>query len=90
MSEQRLSDLAMLSMERDQSDQISFNEVIHRFEGTDRNRTMYCRNYFFVHYYKLNFQQHYYYRISSNTTPWRYNVWKGAKGGVLLEHGVLF
>ena len=38
MSEQRLSDMSLLSIERDLSNTIPFNEVIERFENGDKNR----------------------------------------------------
>ena len=38
MSEQRLVDLAVLSIERDLSQQLSLDEVIDQFAGRDRNR----------------------------------------------------
>ena len=40
MGEQRLSDIALLSIERDLSNSISFDDVIERFEGSDKNRTI--------------------------------------------------
>ena len=38
MSEQQLTDMTVLSMERDLSDKISFDEIIHLFVGDDKNR----------------------------------------------------
>ena len=38
MSEQRLVDLAVLSIERDLSQQLSLDEVVNQFAGRDRNR----------------------------------------------------
>lgn len=38
MTEQRLVDLATLSIENDLSGQISFDEVLEEFAGKDKNR----------------------------------------------------
>lgn len=40
MSDERLSDLATLSLERDISANLDFDEIIHQFEGTDKNRSI--------------------------------------------------
>ena len=40
MGEQRLSDIAILSIERDLSNKISFDDVMERFECGDKNRTI--------------------------------------------------
>ena len=40
MSEQRLSDMSLLSIERDLSNTISFDDVIERFENSDKNRNI--------------------------------------------------
>lgn len=40
MSEQRLSDISLLSIERDLSNTISFEDVIQQFESGDKNRSI--------------------------------------------------
>ncbi len=40
MSEQRLTDISLLSIERELSNTISFNDVIERFESEDTNRSI--------------------------------------------------
>ena len=40
MSEQRLTDIALISIERDLSDQISFDNVLEHFENGDVNTTI--------------------------------------------------
>ena len=40
MSEQRLTDIAVLSMEKDLADSLSFDDILQEFEGTDKNRSI--------------------------------------------------
>lgn len=40
MSEQRLTDIALLSMETDLASDLAFHDVLKEFEGTDKNRTI--------------------------------------------------
>ena len=40
MSEQRLADMSLLSIEKDLSKEIDFEEVIKRFENGDKNRSI--------------------------------------------------
>lgn len=40
MTEQRLTDVSVLSIERDISKKISFDKVIDRFENGDSNRSI--------------------------------------------------
>ena len=40
MSEQRLSDISLLSIEKDLSKKINFEDVIDKFESGDKNRSI--------------------------------------------------
>ena len=40
MSEQRLTDIPVLSMEKDLADSLSFDDILQEFEGTDKNRSI--------------------------------------------------
>ena len=40
MSQQRLANLSLLSIEKDLSKEIDFEEVIKRFENGDKNRSI--------------------------------------------------
>uniref|UniRef100_A0A1X7VLG9 HAT C-terminal dimerisation domain-containing protein n=1 Tax=Amphimedon queenslandica TaxID=400682 RepID=A0A1X7VLG9_AMPQE len=40
MSEQRLTDISLLSIEKELSSDISFEDVIDKFEGGDKNRSI--------------------------------------------------
>ena len=40
MTEKRLTDIALLSIETDLSDSISLDDVVTEFEGKDKNRTI--------------------------------------------------
>ena len=40
MTEERLSDMSLLSIEKDLSNKISFDYVLEQFESGDKNRTI--------------------------------------------------
>ena len=40
MTEERLSDMSLLSIEKDLSNKISFDDVLEQFESGDKNRTI--------------------------------------------------
>lgn len=40
MSEERLANTAVISMEKDLADNVSFDDILTQFEGTDKNRTI--------------------------------------------------
>ena len=59
MNEQRLSDLAILSIERELSNNLSLDDVVTEFSGVDQNRRI-LLYYFCIHsLQKTNFHHYY-------------------------------